>query len=922
VPEASSGSATKETPVDGAAGRLVPLRIGLPLLITFAAIALVGVVCFNSYRGQDKYFTGRNLRLLSMLTSQIDGRMEMYSGFARNPNPNSAREEMTSVRCSPPNSSGDLRRDILPSASGWNVMLQTANVAGYVIPLESVLRPVFGRRTGMAFDVLVVARDDGVVLYSTRQAPNTSTLLHHEEEWIDEETEEPHIGKPEGPEERSAATKASDAQTTAAERESTSTLMLTNLRALSEVSGWRDTAPLKLETLLRANARTEVALGREEYVLFTQPYTFAMPAVTVDHKARQWVVCGLVSATRFRDDALAISATVALIAAALAILALCCWPFLRIALIDCGQALTITDVVLLIVCTVVGVAVITLALLDGFSYERMSNLADKQLKDYGEQLNRDFRDNIGRASDMLAAVERITKDAAVTFAKREPKPSHGDKLPKELLSDDTIKRYPYIHSIQWVDSAGMQQARFDRVPGPLQNVGDRQYFQLAMHDRMSSVGGKDYILQWVHSRSSGEVTAELAKKIDVQVPEFAVVGVNTELIDISHPVPPPGVQMAIIDESGEVIYHSDVERIGYENFLVEADRNRDLRAALLARRPASVYAKYWGEDQAMYVRPLSGSMWTLVTFRPTRLTRVLNVEGALLTIMLLLACAMPLLLLAIVVLLVYPGYRAPRLWPSIARTRDYARLAIVLVALLLLFWVDMYAWAPSSSWGILILPTLAFVSTYVLLHRTGAERRYRIGIGVWIALQACFISHVLVADADPIHRFGHDPWELRIGLILAGIVVALLPLDIRFLHDRGRRVANELRSLSVKAGYSRLYRLCGALLLMVGVAMPVAGLFAISRRLESQLLVKYAQLRAAADIEHRVDQLITLNAFDELEPVTDDVLCRSLEYIFDSGWGLRPETRPAPMQPANTSPEQTGAAPEARGRPNHPSMAG
>src|SRR5205085_9503280 len=114
-----------------------------------------------------------------------------------------------------------------------------------------------------------------------------------------------------------------------------------------------------------------------------------------------------------------------------------------------------------------------------------------------------------------------------------------------------IQAYPYIHSIRWIGADGAQRARFDRIPRPLQNVKEREYFQLAIEDRMSSVNGNDYILQWVRSKSSGEVTAEFAKKTETfkekketpspttsgpvtktNVPELAVVAVETELIDI------------------------------------------------------------------------------------------------------------------------------------------------------------------------------------------------------------------------------------------------------------------------------------------------------------------------------------------------------------------------------------------------------
>src|SRR5436305_9459731 len=112
--------------------------------------------------------------------------------------------------------------------------------------------------------------------------------------------------------------------------------------------------------------------------------------------------------------------------------------------------------------------------------------------------------------------------------------------------------------------------------------------------------------------------------------------------------------MAIIDENGEVIYHSDTQRIGYENFFAEADRNRELRAAVVARRAGPVDASYWGDDQSMYVLPLTGSSWSLVTFRAKRLTRVLNVEATLLTLAMLLISSTPYLVLYVIVLLLKP----------------------------------------------------------------------------------------------------------------------------------------------------------------------------------------------------------------------------------------------------------------------------
>ncbi|HEV7488920.1 MAG TPA: hypothetical protein VGQ65_24885 [Thermoanaerobaculia bacterium] len=107
----------------------------------------------------------------------------------------------------------------------------------------------------------------------------------------------------------------------------------------------------------------------------------------------------MVSASRFRYDVFAVSTSIVLIAIAIGLLALCCWPYLRIALIHPSQPLAITDVVLIIFCTIVGSVVITLALLDAFAYRGITQTADEQLQKFGDAVNRDFARDVSRAME-------------------------------------------------------------------------------------------------------------------------------------------------------------------------------------------------------------------------------------------------------------------------------------------------------------------------------------------------------------------------------------------------------------------------------------------------------------------------------------------------------------------------------------------
>ena len=54
-----------------------------PLMIAVLVVVTVGGAYYAYFRQQAEYYTGRNLRLLSMLTAQIAGRIDLFEDFLR-----------------------------------------------------------------------------------------------------------------------------------------------------------------------------------------------------------------------------------------------------------------------------------------------------------------------------------------------------------------------------------------------------------------------------------------------------------------------------------------------------------------------------------------------------------------------------------------------------------------------------------------------------------------------------------------------------------------------------------------------------------------------------------------------------------------------------------------------------------------------
>jgi len=837
---------------EATAGGGVSQGMRMPLVVTILAIAVLGGLYYLYYRNQVEYYTGRNTRLLAMLSAQIEGRIELERGFLDS----GAWAEIMAQPGTRASTGIKASMESCAEMPGHVLLRGEHSAKCGSVTFDELLQPVFGRRLGGAFDMLLVADTStarGTVLYSLKPPPPASSLLTNEEE------------EPAGGDNPSQAVKPAGAQT----------LVITSLDVLQKSKRWSGTEPLSPLQLAKATAQTPVVLGNSDYLLFSQPFA-------VRGGSSQWLVCGLVSASRFRYDVSTISVSIVLLAVAAILVAFCCWPFLRIALIHSSQELTVTDVALIVLCTIVGASVITLALLDIFAYRTVAGEADEQLHDFSTKLVADFGSDIVRAMTALDGAEALTRSLPATNV------TTVQRFPESFRTDPRIGAYPYVTALSWIDGSGQQRMRFGPKEGAqLIPVDKRDYFKLALAGKTWTVANKQYVLEWVRSMTTGDITAVLARKTDR--PDLPVIALSTELIDISQAVRPPGVDIAIIDENGAVIYHSDQERIGYENFFAESDQNRDLRSAVLGRGAAHVTATYWGDAKTMYVTPLTNSPWTLVTFRAKRLTRVLNIEAVLLALMLLLLVAVPYFAVYVLVLVIAPRYRASSLWPEETRRGEYLRLVLIYLGLLLLFVLNNWALSPWSCFnGAMVIPIVAILSTYLVLHRSGTPGRLAVPSILWLGTNAALLKGFIDGDIDTDRSFyPHQPAAKAI-LILAAIGVALLTgAFVLLTNGRPGRWRLASRISRIPIGYGGLYRLCGVLLLIIGVAMPVAGFFRISRHVESELLVKYGQLRAAAGLEHRVAHLERLNIRpDSTAGVRADTLGYRIGTIFGSEWSL------------------------------------
>ena len=118
---------------------------------------------------------------------------------------------------------------------------------------------------------------------------------------------------------------------------------------------------------------------------------------------------------------------------------------------------------------------------------------------------------------------------------------------------------------------------------------------------------------------------------------LAVAAISFPMRSLIGPVLPPGFAFAVIDDSGDVLFHSDRQRNGNENFFVETDNNRRLRAQVAAHSADALNINYWGAQYRAYVKPMQLPGMYVVAMAQTERAWAINREWLVVTLTLLAA---------------------------------------------------------------------------------------------------------------------------------------------------------------------------------------------------------------------------------------------------------------------------------------------
>ena len=631
-----------------------------------------------------------------------------------------------------------------------------------------------------------------------------------------------------------------------------------------------------------------ITLAGEDYLLFLEPVRISLlGSDSADQVSSasilDWRIVGLVARERFRRDSSTFSYTIIVVFLFALLLLVFAEPLIKVVSLGSTDPLRKRDVVFLTVSFTLIVALSTLFSLDLFEYASLEDKIDSRLDGLAREINSGFNADL---TALLSLLQNVSGKEVPPEDDRTLVSLLDRRQPEQVKATDNDcprapdmprkagdQRYPtqeeikqafvagaFFQRIVWIDPCGNQRRKWtiDASSTPLIQVRERPYFQSATTGQLwkKKLDGKGEVCFWlgpIESWNTGERLATLSvrgpatvkedSEIDagceshVDQAEHWVISVDATLPSLRDVVLPPGYGFVVVDQSGNVVFHSDAARHLHENFFEESDEEPALRAAVFGGGTEFINARYLGTDHRFRSNALDAPPWTLLVFYDKHFLRIANVEilsTALVLFIIFLALQIPALVLL--------WFRDTAwLWPNSTLNEKYPPYLLSAFGQLVTLTVAILFFSPvSAAYAAFLIPSAVFISTYFLFGFKKSAIAFSDGV---LSVGPLLIAGLALLFCCWLER---RYFELVFVSLAAGLFVSCtFSLNLRGWLKRVKKLPSPRTSYLLKIAF---------LLLLVGF-LPAIAAFRVAYENEVVLLLKHGQYRLEQSLDSRKHRL-------------------------------------------------------------------
>ncbi|MDT8323144.1 MAG: cache domain-containing protein [Bacteroidota bacterium] len=347
----------------------------------------------------------------------------------------------------------------------------------------------------------------------------------------------------------------------------------------------------------------------------------------------QYRICALLDADRFETKARSVHGTFFIDAILVLLLLLIAVPLITLHFADYGERIRPLNVLINIGCIIVGAAIAVLLMADIiYGKYDADERDDAMLKALSDSIRTRVAGEFGTLRSMQDTLSQWIRTHEEPYQRRQIFPvCDSTRATTELDGNREVnhilRHYPYFEQLYWLDGSGTMIGHwttalevFDGVP-----LADRDYFVQV------DEGASEWIFPH-YTRATGEfmvafsressdtfaVTGDSASEPEASETErvakvAAVDFLPRTLVDVWLPA---GFGYMIVDERGDVLFHSHTRRALHENLLLECNSTA-LRELIHQRRAGIVSVRYWEDEVRMFAAPMSVNIdqsWYLVVY--------------------------------------------------------------------------------------------------------------------------------------------------------------------------------------------------------------------------------------------------------------------------------------------------------------------
>ncbi len=673
-----------------------------------------------------------------------------------------------------------------------------------------------------------------------------------------------------------------------------------------------------IDTLIR-----EGNTGLKDHTIPGVPYQVYLKPLTFSRDQRL-VLCGLVDAKRFSTEKTRIPATLILVIVLVTLFIFFSLPTLKLLLMSRIEQLEIRDVYLSFFGILLVTALLVLASLDLFQFFFVDREKEKEhLEDLNEEIREALFEEIDSIYTQLGDYEKVfalglVKDTSITDILRPDVRFRYEKI-RSAYYNLKPRIYPYFRSVYLTDPRDesiRKELTVREIPTPQDiTLTGRQYleqFKLGRGWKFPDTTEREYVLESILSRSTGEQLAAVSKKYDpgtspsdrpsAQTGDVSVIFMTIKLTSLIRPLLPQGFGFCVIDSKGEVQFHSKLAKNLQENFLEECN-SRALRSAMVSRAGLHFGGSYTGIPHRFYVSPIENSPLFLVTFREESFHRIPHIQAISQTYVL----SLILFSLGLLVWGIMYAFRQPD-WvkkayvqvidwirPLQFKRGAYMELTFFNLLTLALLVFASFSTPPLYMIYLLLLANFSvLVAAYYFLSQDASldfswkgNRRFMLGFGVLgITLLALFAPvWYLQADTPPLQvTLAIPSIAILVGLVLSGN----FRLGKWVLRSGLPEKGNPLRFV----GVNQTFRWFFITWLGISCLFPVVKFYQFTLEHEKVLLLKRSQINLLNDYAERNQWIYQrYKEVAESKEVRNNLATKGIHSKFYGGSVLRTKVR-------------------------------